>query len=326
MLLTTQCGMLVVMAATAIAIGSGSGSLWLLVISALCAGSANAIGQPVRSSLIPSLLKGDLLFSGIALNAIAITLSLVLGAVTAKIFGDWFGFDGAFWYLTALMAVGIVFLTRLRSPGPATRGDTATMRKAMGASLSFVWNDRGIRTLFALLCVSGLIMTPIMFVTTQAHIKEELGRSAGDAAPVIAMMGVGIAVTSVFIMRRGNMANKGVAFMRAMLLGTSSQILMGRTTEYWQVMLLALFMGMCGGFFINMNQGLIQANTPTELMGRVMGLYALVQNGLTPLGALVFGVLASMIGTGNAISLGSAVAFGVVLLIFLTSTEIRKIT
>jgi MFS family permease len=165
-----------------------------------------------------------------------------------------------------------------------------------------------------------------MFVTTQAHIKEELGRSAGDAAPVIAMMGVGIAVTSVFIMRRGNMANKGVAFMRAMLLGTSSQILMGRTTEYWQVMVLALFMGMCGGFFINMNQGLIQANTPTELMGRVMGLYALVQNGLTPLGALVFGVLASTIGTGNAISLGSAVAFAVVLIIFLTSTEIRKIT
>lgn len=326
MLLGSQGALCLVMIGTAIGIGSGAGSLGLIIVSALLAGIVTSIGSPVRSSLIPALLKGELLYSGIALNAIALTLSLVLGAVSARAFGDWFGFDGAFWWLAALTAIGTVALFGLTSPGPATSGDKATLSQAVGEGLRFVWGERGIRSLFILLAVSGLMMTPIMFVTLQAYIKEELGRSAGDAAPMLALMGVGIATTSVFIMRRGNMAHKSVKFMRAMLGGTTLMFLMGQTTAYWQVLVLAFLMGSCGGFFINMNQGLIQSNTPPAMMGRVMGLYALVAGGLTPFGALALGFLGEAIGTGNAISIASGLAFAIVLTIYLRDTSIRTIT
>ena len=200
-----------------------------------------------------------------------------------------------------------------------------TLREAVRVGLTFVWREPGIRSLFLLLAVSGLMMTPIMFVTLQAHIKEELGRSAGDAAPMLGLMGVGIALSSVFIMRRGNLEQKSVKFMRAMLGGTICMFLMGRTTDYWQVMVLALTMGICGGFFINMNQGLIQSNTPPQMMGRVMGLYALVSAGLTPFGALALGLMSEAIGTGNAISLVSAMAFSIVLAMYLRGKAIREI-
>ena len=326
MLIGTQIALLVVMAATALIMGDGAGSLALIIVSALFAGIVTSIGSPVRSSLIPALLKGPLLYSGIALNAIALTLSLVLGAVTARAFGDWFGFDGAFWWLVGLTAVGTMALLPMASPGPATTGDKATLREAVSAGLKFVWGEPGIRSLFVLLTVSGLMMTPIMFVTLQAHIKEELGRTAADAAPMLALMGLGIATTSVFIMRKGSIEQKAVKFMRAMLGGTTTMFLMGRTTDFWQVLVLALIMGMCGGFFINMNQGLIQSNTPPEMMGRVMGLYALVGAGLTPFGALALGVLSEAIGTGNAISIVSALAFSIVLGIYLRGKAIREIS
>ena len=116
-------------------------------------------------------------------------------------------------------------------------------------------------------------------------------------------MGLGIAVSSVYIMRRGNMADKGVKFMRAMIGGTSLVTLMGFTTSLWQLLVLGFVMGLCGGFFINMNQGLIQANTPQDVMGRVMGLYALVSAGLTPFGALGMGVLAEATSTGTAMNI-----------------------
>lgn len=325
MLLGSQVALLLVMVGTAIGMGEGAGSLALILVSALLAGVVTSIGSPVRSSLIPALLKGDLLYSGIALNAIALTLSLVLGAVSARAFGDWFGFDGAFWWLAFLVGVGTLVLTRLVSPGPATTGAKATLRDAVGEGLRFVWGERGIRSLFVLLTVSGLMMTPIMFVTLQAHIKEELGRDAADAAPMLALMGVGIAVSSVYIMRKGSMEQKSVKFMRAMLGGTTCMFLMGRTTAYWQVLILAFVMGACGGFFINMNQGLIQSNTPSEMMGRVMGLYGLVGGGLTPFGALGLGFLGAGIGIGNAISLVSACAFLIVLFIYLRDKQIRLI-
>ena len=324
LLIGSQIALFATMVGTAILLGDGAGSLGLVVGSALLAGIVTSIGSPVRSSLIPALLKGELLFSGIALNAIALTLSLVLGAVTARAFGGWFGFDGAFYWLAALTAVGTFMLLPMVSPGPATTGDKATLRDAVGEGLGFVWTHQGIRSLFTLLAVSGLMMTPVMFVTLQAHIKEELGRTAGDAAPMLALMGVGIALSSLFIMRRGNMENKAVNFMRAMLGGTTVMFLMGRTTAFWQVLVLAVIMGMCGGFFINMNQGLIQGNTPKEMMGRVMGLYALVSGGLTPFGALGLGFLGGAIGTGNAISVVSALAFAIVLSIYVWGRAIRE--
>jgi hypothetical protein len=84
-------------------------------------------------------------------------------------------------------------------------------------------------------------------------------------------------------------------------------------------------MGLAGGFFINMNQGLVQANTPQALMGRVMGLYTLVSIGLMPFGALAIGILAERIGTGNAISLAAAIGFAVVMTTYVRNTELRRI-
>jgi len=325
MLLGSQIAFLIVLVGTAILIGSGSGSLGLLIVSALLAGIVTSVGSPVRSSLIPALLKGDLLYSGIALNAIALTLSLVLGAVTAQAFGEWFGFDGAFWWLAALVAAGTLALLPMASPGPATTGDKATLSEAVGTGLRYVWGEAGIRALFVLLALSGFVMTPIVFVTMQAYIKEELGRSAADAAPMLAVFGLGLAISSIYIMRRGSMEEKSVKFMRAMLGGTFCMILLGRTTAYWQILALAVIFGACGGFFINMNQGLIQSNTPPPMMGRVMGLYGLVSQGLTPFGALGLGFLSSWIGIGNAVSIVAVIAFLIVLFMYLRSSAIREI-
>ena len=297
----------------------------LLIGSALLAGIVTAVGGPVRQSLVPALLGPKLLYSGIALNAMAMTLSLVLGAVAAQQFGEWFGFDGAFWWSAGLLVVGVSALALMRSPGPTNTDDATTMRSAIVEGLGFVWQHRAIRSLFFLLAVSGLLMSPVMFVTIQAHIKAELGRSAGDAAPVLALIGLGITISSFYIMRRGDMPRKGVKFMRAMMGGTSLVTLMGFTTAYWQLLVLGFVMGLCGGFFINMNQGLIQSNTPKEVMGRVMGLYALMQMGLTPFGAVALGLLADRAGTGTAITVAGVIAFAMVVTTYARAHSLREL-
>ncbi len=324
LLVGSQLATAVVMVITAVAIGGGALSLGLVMGSALLAGVTTAIGSPVRSSLIPELLPANLLYSGIALNALALTSSLIVGAVTAQIIGNIFDFDGVFWYLAILLIVGAFPVTRLsgarREPGESGR---VTMGEAVREGLSFVFHHRALRTLFGLLALAGFVMNALMFVTLQAVVKEELGRDAGDAAPLLAIMGVGLAISSVGVMRSGNMRNKGTFFMRAMMVGTACLFLMGRATAYWQLMVLALIMGCAGGIFINMNQGLIQSNTPGDLMGRVMGLFTLVQGGLTPLGALTMGLIAAAIGPGLTMSIAAAFAFFVVVYTYFTSPELR---
>jgi MFS family permease len=129
----------------------------------------------------------------------------------------------------------------------------------------------------------------------------------------------------VVVMRKGDMANKGAAFMRAMMVGCTMIFLMGRATEYWQLFPLTLTMGLAGGFYINMNQGLIQANTPQPLMGRVMGLFTLVQIGLMPIGALGLGLLASAIGIGVTMSAAAVFTFIVVVATYALAGDLKKL-
>ena len=325
MLIVTQLVSGAVMAGTAIAISADVLDLGWVILATLLAGSASAIGAPVRSALIPALVAKEQLFGAIALNAIAITLSMIIGPVLAKLVGDQFGFEGAFWFQAMLMAVGVVFLLALEVPPHQEIRERRSVVAETRTAIRHVLDDPHLRTLFGLLLTASLTINPSIMVTVQAHVKEELGRDAGQAALPFALLGLGMAITSFVVMRKGDMKNKGAIFQRAMICGTVITFLTGRTTTFGQVLVLAFLMGLAGGFFINMNQGLVQANTPQPLMGRVMGLYTLVNMGLMPFGALALGVVASKIGTGNAISLAAAIGFTVVMTTYVRNAELRRL-
>ena len=187
-------------------------------------------------------------------------------------------------------------------------------------------SDSSLKKLFLLLTVAGLTVNPAVMVTLQAFVKEDLGKEAGDAAPLLALMGIGIAISSVIVMRKGDMANKGAAFQRALMTGSTMTFLMGRVTEYWMLLPLITIMGLAGGFYLNMNQGLIQANTPQRLMGRVMALFTLIQVGLLPVGSLMIGIISSAIGIGNTISLVAAICLTTGIVVYTTDDEFRKLS
>ena len=325
MLIVTQVASGAVMATTAIAISAGAITLGWVIVATLLAGSASAIGSPVRSAMIPTLVAKEQLFGAIALNAIAITFSMILGPVLAKAIGDQFGFEGAFWFQAILMMVGVLFLVRLEVPPHEEVRERRSVVEETRTALRHVLDDPRLKTLFGLLLTASLTITPAVMVTIQAHVKEELGRDSGQAAVPLALMGLGMAITSFVVMRKGDMKNKGAVFQRAMICGTAITFLTGRATTFGQVLVLAFLMGLAGGFFINMNQGLVQANTPQALMGRMMGLYTLVAMGLMPFGALAIGIVASQIGTGNAISLAAAIGFAVVTTTYLRNSELRRL-
>lgn len=325
MLIATQISSALVMAAMALLLRSGDATFgWIIVVS-LVAGAASAIGQPVRASLIPALVHKDQLFNAIAVNAIAMTLSLILGPVLAKLIGDRHGFEGAFWFQAILMLVGVGFLLRLEVPAhvdlPPRRPIIAETKDA----LRHVIGDQNLRVLFGLLLLASLTVNPAILVTLQAHVKDGLGRTAGEAASPFALMGLGIAISSIIVMRKGDMKNKGAAFQRAMICGSSITFLTGRTTNLTQVLVLAFFMGLAAGFFINMNQGLIQANTPQPLMGRVMGLYTLTAAGVMPIGALLLGGVATLTNAGVAISGAAAISLVIVVATYVSQRELREL-
>jgi len=327
LLLVTQLGAAAVTSGTAILTGTGQATLTWILLAAVLAGSAGSIGQPVRASLIPQLVSEAQLFKAIAFNALAMTSSMIFGPVLAKVVGDQFGFEGAFWFQTILLLAGVSFLLQMRiPPHEHVSEDTQSVYAATRAAVDHVLGDRSLRTLFLLLTVSGFTINPAVMVTLQAFVKTELKRDSGDTGLLFATMGLGIAISSVIVMRKGDMKGKGSAFQRAMMVGSTMTFIMGFTTEFVQLFPLVLIMGLAGGFYITMNQGLIQANTPQPLMGRVMGLYTLIQAGLLPVGALILGLIASKIGAGATMSYAAAIGFTIVVVTYLSNSEFRKLS
>ncbi|MEM7325853.1 MAG: MFS transporter [Actinomycetota bacterium] len=334
MLIGTQAASTAVMIGTALLIASGRASLALVLVAAVLAGITTSIGQPLRAALIPALVGKEQLFGAIALNALAMTTSMILGPVVARAAGEAFGFQGAFWFMAVLLALGLIVVWSIVIPPierttPQSAAQPEARRSVTAETVDavrHVINDRALRSLFLLLSVAGVTVNPAVMITLQAFVKEELGRDSGDTAIPFMFMGIGIAITSVYVMRRGDMPNKGAAFQRAMMVGGTVTMAMGFTTDFYQLLPLSFVMGLAGGFYINMNQGLIQANTPQELMGRVMGLFTLVQAGFMPLGALVLGLVANRIGIGVTISTAAATALVVVVTTYFASPHLRTLS
>jgi hypothetical protein len=59
----------------------------------------------------------------------------------------------------------------------------------------------------------------------------------------------------------------------------------------------------------------VQIAVPDELRGRVMGLYALVFAGMTPIGALLMGTVAEHWGVSRACAVGGGVGLVLILLL-----------
>jgi len=311
LLLYSQLGLLAVVVATLVLLGMDRLNYgWVLVLSVF-SGIAQAFGGPVRQALIPLLVPERLLMNAVALNALAMTSSMVLSAPLVKITGDLFDFEGVYALQVVMLVAGLGVLRKLETPQVQEREKRRLLQEARSA-LRHVVGDIRLRVLFLLLAMAAVSVNAAIMVTMQAKVKEELLRDSGDTAYLLAVMAVGISITSVIVMRKGDMKRKGGKFQRAMMCGSLLVMCMGQASSFLLLIPLFFLMGLAGGFFITMNQGLIQSTTPKDIMGRVMGLYLLVQVGLMPLGALGLGWAASQIGAGNVVSICGAVSLLVV--------------
>ncbi len=155
--------------------------------------------------------------------------------------------------------------------------------------------------------------------------RDEFGKDADASGLLFALMGMGMIVTSIGLIRfRRLITRRGLVFMLGMVLGTSNQIVQGFVPSYTWIALLMFLWGASGGFYMNINQTLIQELTPRDKMGRVMSLTALTQGGLVPLGALIASALSGVIGPQPTMSIFGVVSLACVLITLAVAKELRQ--
>ncbi len=324
-LLLTQLGGALVLGLSALAVWSDVIDLPITMVLAVLFGTVMAFGQPVRSSLLPSIVPREDLMHAIVVMTIGMNVAMIGGPLLAGWLIELSGVGLAFAVQAGFFLVGVLIVRRLQVPALPPIDRSVKMRTEVMDGLRFTWSHRRLRALFALLAVGGGLMFGAAVALLPKIARDEFGRSADDSGLLFALMGAGMITTSIALIRyRHRMTRRGLIFMCGLIFGTSNQIVQGFVPSFvWLAVLLFLW-GASGGFYLNINQTLIQELTPQEKMGRVMSLTVLTQGGLVPMGALAASALAEAIGPQPAMSVFGVISLACVLVTLAVAKELRQ--
>ena len=328
LLLLSQTGAFIVTLVTSVLVSTDRITTTSATLCAAILGLFIAIGQPVRTAIVPTLVPQEHLMNAIIVSVVASNLALILGpAIAGPAISRW-GIEGAFWVQAALYGLGFIALVPLNLPAVAPRHDRPRLRSELATGIGFIARHRDIRTLFILLMGSVIFMMSPWMVLGPQFAREEVGATGASATFLYTMLGLGQFVTSMWLLRNSHrVKQKGLWFMLGLTTGATVQIFIGPAPSYITLAIVLFAWGLTGGFYLNLNQTLLQGNTPPDVMGRVMSVHSLLMVGLAPMGALAVGYAArhlhslpeTISGTGAAMLL-------LVLVVLATQRRFRSLS
>jgi predicted MFS family arabinose efflux permease len=202
-------------------------------------------------------------------------------------------------YLAAIAGLLLMDPARLFTH-PAHHGGSARPLQQIGEGIAFAWRTPPIRlALVVLFFVSTFGMN---FSVTLPLLADFVYQSGATGYGLLsAVMGIGSLFAALLLagmVKRPNinllvLSAGGFSLLLLVLAATRSQ------PVAYGVLLLT---GVATIAFAATCNTLLQTSSPDELRGRVMGLYAMVFAGTTPIGALVTGYLASRLGVQGALA------------------------
>jgi MFS family permease len=324
-LLASQLVTLLMHAATAALIITGTIQPWMVFLTTFVSGSSMAFNQPARQSLIAGLVPRESLANAIALNSAAMNLMRIGGPSIAGLVLTFFDF-GDLYIVQAFLYVWVMLWTFQILPAKSqTQGRKTGMFEELGEGFVAVKNDKP--TLYILfisliLFVWGFPYQSV-FVPLIAVDVLDIGKSG--AGLLVSITGAGALIGSLAVASGGDsMGRRGLVMLAQIVIYSLALLLFARAGALWLVIPALLITGAMQTSFMSLNNAFILMRTPPELHGRVMSLFSL-DRGLIPLGATLGGFLASTVGPQDGLTIMAVVCLGSTLAVALLVPAVRRI-
>jgi predicted MFS family arabinose efflux permease len=269
-------------------------------------GVVNALNQPARLALIPSLVEREHLPSAVAINSIVFNSARFVGPAAAGLAIAHGGIGVAFLVnaLTYVAFLGALALIRL-TPGELT----PTRRSILGDTVDgyrYAAKHPGIGPMLALLTISSL-STRAFVELLPGFADAVFARGPEGLAWLTAATGLGAMAGGLWMAQRPSTEGLtglivgNVLVMSAALLGFVA-------TRNFGFAFCCLLLAGCSLVVNGIGaQTLVQHAAAPEMRGRVMATYGMIFRGGPAVGALVMGTLSSQIGLQMAVGAGAVV-------------------
>jgi MFS family permease len=302
-ILLTQAAMMAQAFVLAGLVWSGQVRYWHVAVLAAIYGVGRAIDIPARQSYITDLVGRPDLPNAVALNSLVFNGARIVGPAVAGLLIARFGVGPAF-LLNGLSFVAVLgALLATRTPGDPDPAGRLGIREGVWGALAYAARTPSTAfTLSLLVVVSVLVLNFNVVVPLVA--KDVLHEGAHGFGLLMSSLGAGAVMAGIglTLLRRGRPPLWSLAASAAILsAGTTSLALVG---HFGTAAVLLVALGCVQILFSTGCNTTLQLETPDALRGRVMGLYALANAGMTPFGSLLMGSLAEHLGVRAACALG----------------------
>jgi MFS family permease len=284
--------------------------IWHILLLSFTTGVAQAFGGPAYQSLIPSLVDKKDLPNAVALNSIQFNVARVVGPLlfgaTLVVFARW-GYSepqamNACFALNALSFVVVIntlmMLHVKHIPPAASKG----MRDDLQIGLSYVRHHASL-VAFIVLAATTTFLGFAVLTFLPVFAQRVFHEGASTYSHLMAFSGAGSIVGALIIAWLGKFKRMGLTALVVQALYGMLIVAFAASRMLWLSDILLFFTGAALMIVFSTVTSLIQLLAPNEMRGRVMSIYMLAFRGGMPLGSLVSGYLATLIGAPTVIGI-----------------------
>ena len=302
-------------------------TIWQLYVVGFVAGTLTVFFDVAYQSYLPSLVDRDQLVDGngkletsrtIAQTAGPALGGGLIGLVTAPLA---IAADAVSFVLSAVF----VFAIRRHEPAPDRHADEhgrqrGSLRQEVSDGLRYVLGNRYLRGIAASTATSNFFSN-VALATFIVYAVRELHLTALEIGVTFGLGNVGAILGALSAERIGRRFGVGPAIVGATALGGPGLLLLALAPREFPIPFLVAGSFLSGFEMVvyNINQlSFRQAITPTSMQGRMNATMRFIVWGTIPLGSIVGGAIATVLGLQTAILVGAFGAFLALLPLVLT--------
>ena len=290
----------------------------LLFALTLLLGVFNAVAQPSRLALIPTLVDRASLPSALAINAIIFNAARFLGPAAAGIVIAKVSVGAAFAVNAATYVVFLVAMTNLHGIPALPVAATQSVLKASAEAYGYASRHPGIAPMLLLFTVTT-IGTRGFVELFPGFADRVFGRGPEGLATLTSTVGLGAIFGAGWMLLRPAIAGlTGLVLANTLMI--SLAILAFTASNQFYLALPCVFLAGAAMTITGVGaQTLIQAAVDIRMRGRIMALYGMIFRAGPAVGAVLMGSLSERFGLRLPLAVGALVSCG-----FWAWTRIRQ--
>jgi MFS family permease len=270
--------------------------VWHIIALSLFFGMISAFDSPARQSLVVDLIdKPENLGNAIALNSAIFNAARLIGPAIAGMTIALVG-EGICFVLNSISYLAVIYaLLRMQIRVRSREDSNGPMIKSLSDGFSYTFHSVPIRTLLIMLAFLSLVGLPFI-VLMPAYAKDILHGSSDTLGFLMSALGAGALTGAIYMASRNSVLGLGriISICTAMLgvalvLASISEINLFSMTVFY-------FAGFSMILSIAAINTLLQTLAEEDKRGRVMSFYAMALMGTMPIGNLLAGTIATVIG------------------------------